>query len=503
ALWAAEWLQTHADPAAFKPGWTYMLEAVYGNNTVIVPYTFAGLVLLGATDPRGAEVPLAELPRLAAELRVTTAVPYITGPLSQLLKNLPGSRPGDQSMATYNSGDTPPPAPAFEGWIIATADGGTPRQKLVQLSYKRACLAGKLLHPLSVWDLIRNEGASRKSLFLGLPVHFQRELAAILEALEAGYQRAGNQLLLLLERHRGPQQGQPQRQEPPPPPHRAQGASRSQETEGPGNCGRPRGMESASATGTAAGTRALPAAVVLPTEQFAALQLEQDEAGLPAAVADEGDELEALMRAVRQEQAAARSGSVTSNCGLPGSGGGNGDGCTHDVEQFHSRPAFRRALKYAVAHGHTPWPLDNEGDLLALSMYYEHAARTAPLLRALLLDCVRPAEDGSLPGYTPSPAFTQTWAKGWTQGPSEGRLAPAPPALLHAMLQDDVLERCLAPLSGRDLVAALLVCGRWRRVLEGATQPEPLAARLEAGRNDHNFGEIFWESACRMGGVCR
>ncbi|EFJ39408.1 hypothetical protein VOLCADRAFT_101013, partial [Volvox carteri f. nagariensis] len=261
ALWAAEWLQTHADPAAFKPGWTYMLEAVYGNNTVIVPYTFDGLVLLGATDPRGAEVPLAELPRLAAELRVTTAVPYITGPLSQLLTNLPGLRPHDQGTATYNSGDTPPPAPAFEGWIIATADGGTPRQKLVQLSYKRACLAGKLLHPLSVWDLIRNGGASRKSLFLGLPVHFQRELAAILEALEAGYQRARNQLLLLLERHRGPQQGQPQRQEPPPPPHRAQGASRSQGTKFSGNGGRPRGMESASATGTAAGTRALPAAL--------------------------------------------------------------------------------------------------------------------------------------------------------------------------------------------------------------------------------------------------
>ncbi|GLC36996.1 hypothetical protein PLESTM_000526700 [Pleodorina starrii] len=45
-----------------------------------------------------------------------------------------------------------------------------------------------------------------------------------------------------------------------------------------------------------------------------------------------------------------------------------------------------------------------------------------------------------------------------------------------------LIERCLAPLEGRDVVAAMRVCSKWRRVLEAATEPDSLAARLEAGR---------------------
>ncbi|GLC36991.1 hypothetical protein PLESTM_000526200 [Pleodorina starrii] len=207
AVWAGDWLRTHAHVSAFRPGWTYMLEAVYDTNTVVVPYTFEGLVLLGAVDPRGAELPLSELPALAADLGVTMAVPYITGTLNELLVQLPGSRSRDQHVLlspVYGAALPPPPPPGFEGWVVAAAGG--PRQKLVQLPYKRASLAAALPHPLAVWDRVRTGGASRNALAASLPRHLRNDLFAILEALGVRYHEARGELLQLLRRRRQEQQ---------------------------------------------------------------------------------------------------------------------------------------------------------------------------------------------------------------------------------------------------------------------------------------------------------
>jgi hypothetical protein len=40
ALWARDWLRSHATVAAMQPGWTYMFEAVYPHNTHVVHYPF-------------------------------------------------------------------------------------------------------------------------------------------------------------------------------------------------------------------------------------------------------------------------------------------------------------------------------------------------------------------------------------------------------------------------------------------------------------------------------
>jgi len=72
ALWALSWIKSNGIEAHLEVGWTYMFEAVYDINRVIVHYNFEGLVLLGAVRPTGtALVPGSdELYVLAAKLGV-------------------------------------------------------------------------------------------------------------------------------------------------------------------------------------------------------------------------------------------------------------------------------------------------------------------------------------------------------------------------------------------------------------------------------------------------
>ena len=56
ALWATRHLNEHCRPAALSPDTTYLCEIVYPENRIVVPYDYAGLVLLGAYDAEGDEL---------------------------------------------------------------------------------------------------------------------------------------------------------------------------------------------------------------------------------------------------------------------------------------------------------------------------------------------------------------------------------------------------------------------------------------------------------------
>ena len=71
ALWALRWLRNHDCEQQMQPGWTYLFEAVYADNTIVVPYLFEGLVLLTAVAPDGCEMRSpGERQQLAAQLGV-------------------------------------------------------------------------------------------------------------------------------------------------------------------------------------------------------------------------------------------------------------------------------------------------------------------------------------------------------------------------------------------------------------------------------------------------
>ncbi|KAG2502098.1 hypothetical protein HYH03_000590 [Edaphochlamys debaryana] len=415
ALWAREWLHQHANLTAFRPGQTYVLEAVYGADTHVVPYAFEGVVLLGAYDETGRELPWTQLPALANELGVTMAAPSLRAPLPELLAAL-------TLGGEVTAGKLAPPTvpPSFKGWVVVAPDGQ--RYKHVQVPYKQVSMARQSLHPLFVWDRVCYGGATPSSLATGLPLRFRRELDAILSALAEGYGRARGDLLGLL-RH-------------------AEAEGRLADL----RC--PAGASSSNGTGAAAGS---PDEIAKAAEAVTAalvVRLSIDCGGASRAT----------------QTSSARSPTLPS-----------------DVP-----PKLLRALAYALAAlavGTEPL----QDSHVPPSMYYtgppaEGSAVPAPSLRRLLLHCVQPSVDGTLPGYAPSGLMAQEWAKDWAQGPA-GRMSPAtPPPFLHTALLDELVQRCLAPLKGRDLVAGLSVCSKWCRLMSEAPRPYDLASRQAAGK---------------------
>ncbi len=147
-------------------------------SQVVVPYPFAGLVLLGAVSPEGA--PLAPAPRTLLALRLgVMAAPAVVGTVAELARRLLPNTDADDARQA----DAPP---AFEGWILSHPDGSN--HKLVATAYKLAKRAGLFLHPLAAWDRVRRGGQARAALLRpGLPAHWRAELEACLDALQESY----------------------------------------------------------------------------------------------------------------------------------------------------------------------------------------------------------------------------------------------------------------------------------------------------------------------------
>eukprot|EP00798_Chlamydomonas_sp_ICE-L_P029719 gene29719-5154_t len=183
AIWAKEWLLQHVNVGELHPGWTYLFEAVYEQNTVLVPYCFEGLLLLAAYDPEGHELmDPAERQKLAAQLGLM-AVPCLHGSWEELVARLAR---GTDLMASTRGRWPEQQAPLIgEGWVVCAADGS--RHKIVQTAYKQVSVAARHMHPLTVWDAVRCGGKSWAQLTCCLPRHLACEMHAILDALSDQY----------------------------------------------------------------------------------------------------------------------------------------------------------------------------------------------------------------------------------------------------------------------------------------------------------------------------
>lgn len=56
ADWANRWLVRHTPLSVYQPGFTYMFEAVYAANQVVVSYPYEECVLLAVTNQQGQEI---------------------------------------------------------------------------------------------------------------------------------------------------------------------------------------------------------------------------------------------------------------------------------------------------------------------------------------------------------------------------------------------------------------------------------------------------------------
>ena len=415
ALWAQAWLRSRAPADAFEPGWTYLFEAVFADNAMVVPYPFDSPVLLAAVAPDGARAPHAACAALAARMGVMLA-PSVEGTLGEFERFLapPRAMPRAQSGPDSDSESEPeaggggtggrrraprpafaseyesasdsdrqgllastPPA-AFEGWVVTCGDGTN--VKLVDGAYKRSSAAADLLHPLIVWDRVRTGGEGRSGMLdrRCLAAHHRAELAAILDALQASYGRARG--LVLAQALPGPGLEAARSDSVPEAPH------------GSGSGPAPSGS---GAEGLGAEALAL--------------------------AADTARRLGGAGPASMHYDTALGRRQPRHWCllGAPGSASGGGHG----------------------------------------------------LMRTLLLDCVRPGADGSLPGYAPSRGCLATIAKGWAGGPRFGRLAAAAEPLIAAKLsgaESSLLGLVLGELDGRAMAGALLVSREWSVAIRNA-----------------------------------
>jgi RNA ligase len=177
ALWTKTWLRAHTDMGEYELGWTYLFEAVFQDNRVVVPYPFDAPVLLAAVSPSGERASHAECVNMAYRMGVMLA-PSVVGQLKEIESNL----------ASIMCKDHLPPT--HEGWIVTTSNGTN--TKLVLPAYMRASAEASRLHPLEVWDRVRTGGESRSGMLhlKGLAEHHSQELSRILDALQAAYSKA-------------------------------------------------------------------------------------------------------------------------------------------------------------------------------------------------------------------------------------------------------------------------------------------------------------------------
>ncbi|KAJ9533913.1 hypothetical protein QJQ45_027002 [Haematococcus lacustris] len=322
AVWAQG--QLRANPAFVahaQPGWTYLFEAVYAANTHVISYPFQGLVLLDAICPAGLGLASgAGKHALAARLGTLASPELQLRKAKELIRWLQAGQ-ASSSPSPSTPLHTPYHPSASEGWVVTLGSSGQ-RAKLVHDSFKHAHYEAQLLHPLCVWDRVR-QGARRDQLLPPwLPNHLRCEAEAVLAALNCRFQEV-----------------------------RLQHRSKEQAVAAQEHGGR--------------------------EQQPLGMYYSKEQALLPEVVA-------------------------------------------------------------------------------------------TPHLRAQLLDLVRPAHDGSgLPGYQPSPAMAQTFAKAWPKGPLAGRLVPGPEPACTAIQTPQFFELVLAALDGFSALRVKSVCWTWCRLVRG------------------------------------
>ncbi|TXN41715.1 2'-5' RNA ligase [Methylobacterium sp. WL30] len=167
AVWAQARLDA-MDTSALVPGTTYLFEAIYPENVIVVRYPEAGLSLLAAYDASGREVPFAELMDLGEAshfaFKVVQRHAFIS--LAEMITTVV-ALPRDK-----------------EGFVIRFADGT--RVKVKGDEYKRLHGVISRCTPLAVWDVMA-AGGDLEEMRRDLPEEFWADFDQIAVVLQARY----------------------------------------------------------------------------------------------------------------------------------------------------------------------------------------------------------------------------------------------------------------------------------------------------------------------------
>jgi RNA ligase len=162
AKWASDWI-ANFDLSLLSPGTTYLAEAIYPENRIVIHYTQKGLFLLAAYLEDGSEMSYDELKRLGAGLNWSVVKRHNFDAISQLLifaKDLPRSE---------------------EGFVLHFSDGK--RLKIKGEEYCRIHRMVSHLTPLAMWEVMM-AGDDLEDVRRQLPEEFWIDFDAIIAVLQ-------------------------------------------------------------------------------------------------------------------------------------------------------------------------------------------------------------------------------------------------------------------------------------------------------------------------------
>jgi len=163
ALWAAERLAT-LDLSALDPDTTYLAEAIYPENRIVVPYSETGLVLLAAYDGDGFELSYDALNEVAVRLSWRAAMRHAFESERDLVRH------AAQLPKTE------------EGYVVRFADGL--RLKIKGAEYCRVHALISRVTPIAIWEAM-NAGADMAAMRADLPEEFWGDFDDIRALIEA------------------------------------------------------------------------------------------------------------------------------------------------------------------------------------------------------------------------------------------------------------------------------------------------------------------------------
>ncbi|MDO9428194.1 MAG: RNA ligase [Methylobacterium sp.] len=165
AVWAQARLDA-MDTSGLVPGTTYLFEAIYPENVIVVRYPDAGLSLLAAYDASGRELAYWELVDVTAGTSFRLTWRHTFASLAEMV-----------STATDLPRDR-------EGFVIRFADGT--RVKVKGDAYKRLHGLISRCTPLAVWDVMA-AGGDLEEMRRDLPEEFWEDFDQIAVVLQARY----------------------------------------------------------------------------------------------------------------------------------------------------------------------------------------------------------------------------------------------------------------------------------------------------------------------------
>lgn len=167
AQWAAKYMAT-CDLGPLEPGTTYLAEAIYPENRIVIRYDYAGLVLLAAYGEDGYEVPHDQMQGTAEALGWPLAERHAFDSISALVGHVK-TLPADE-----------------EGFVLRFANGL--RLKVKGEEYRRIHSLVSRVTPLAVWESLQN-GDDMEAIRRDLPEEFWTDFDMISRLLGHGINR--------------------------------------------------------------------------------------------------------------------------------------------------------------------------------------------------------------------------------------------------------------------------------------------------------------------------